>query len=63
MKNKSWLYIAILTLILAITWLAISAFSYFRKSTVPSDAVQASSPLDPTIDMTLINKLQERANK
>lgn len=59
--NRSWLYLAVLTLVVALTWTATSAIGYFRRSTVPQDVEKAAAPLDPDLDTTLFTKLQQRA--
>ncbi len=63
MRNKSWLYLSILTLIVAITWATVSAVGYFRKTTVSTDVEKAAQPLDPNIDVAIFTKLQSRVNK
>lgn len=60
-KNKSWLYISVLTLIVALTWVTVSAVAHFRKSEVAPDVEKISSPLDPAIDTTFFAQLQRRA--
>lgn len=60
-RSRSWLYLAILTLVVALTWTATSAISYFRRSTVPQDVEKAAAPLDPSLDGAFFTKLQQRA--
>ena len=60
-KNKSWLYISILTLIVALTWVAVSAIGHIRETTVPKDVEQAASPLDPNLDTAFFARLQQKA--
>lgn len=62
-KNKNWLYFSILTLVVAIIWVAVSAVSHFRKSTVPSDVEANIIPLDPTIDMDFMSRLQQKSTQ
>lgn len=59
MKNKDrrWLYIAILSLVVAVTWVGVSAAARLRKSTVPADLEKVLKPLDPTIDTTVFSDL------
>mgnify|MGYP003394139073 CR=1 FL=1 len=63
MKNRSWLYLAILTLVVALTWATVSAISHFRKTTVTSDIEKATAPLDPNLDMAFFTKLKERSGE
>lgn len=60
-RNRSWLYLSILTLVVALTWTMVSAISYLRRSTVPSDVEKATAPLDPALDAAFFAKLQQRA--
>lgn len=60
-KNKSWLYLTILTLVVALTWVAVSAISHFRQTTIPKDVETAAAPLDPNLDAEFFNSLQQKA--
>lgn len=62
MKNKSILYLSILTLVVAVTWATVSAIGHLRKPIVPTDVEKAAQPLDPNLDVELFTKLQNRAN-
>lgn len=59
-KDRHWLYIAILALILALSWVGVSAWERLRTSTVPPDIEKVASPLDPNIDQSIFSKLSER---
>ncbi len=60
MKERTWLHIAILTLITSLIWVSVSIHSTLRKTTVPPDVEKVIAPLDPTIDFELLNSLSER---
>lgn len=60
-KNRSWLYISILTLVVALAWVGVSAISHFRKSTVPTDIEKATAPLDPNLDANFFLKLSQKS--
>ena len=55
------MYISILTLVVALTWVAVSAISHFRQSTVPKDVEQAIVPLDPNLNAAFFTKLEQKA--
>lgn len=60
-KDRGWLYLAILTLVVALTWVAVSAIIRFRQPTVPKDIEKAAAPLDPNLDAAFFTRLQEKA--
>lgn len=60
-KDKGWLIISILIIVIALTWLGVSAYNTLRKSTVPPDVTVAITPLDPEIDKDIIPLLDKRA--
>ncbi len=59
-KDRRWLYIAILTLVLALCWVGVSAIERLRTSTIPPDIEKIMSPLDPNIDRSIFSKLSQR---
>lgn len=58
--DRRWLYIAILSLIVALTWVGVSAVARLRKSTIPEGLEKVMKPLDPTIDTTIFSDLSKR---
>lgn len=60
-KNRSWLYLTILTLVVALTWVTVSAISHFRQTTIPKDVEVAAAPLDPNLDTDFFNYLQQKS--
>lgn len=59
-KDRSWFYIAVLTLVLAITWAVMAAWSKAHQSTVPPDVEKIMTPLNPKLDSVILNKLQQK---
>lgn len=59
-KDRKWLYIAILSLVIAVTWVVISAVSRLRQTTIAPDVEKAMTPLNPKIDQTVFDDLQKR---
>lgn len=59
--NKAWVYIAILTLITAFAWLAITVKNSFTKPTLPASIESLTRPLDPNLDITTLKSLSDRA--
>lgn len=60
-KNRSWLNLALLTLLVAIVWTVVTAVASIRKSTIPADIEKVMTPLNPVINRQIFNTLQERA--
>jgi len=52
---------AVLTFLVVLVWVVVSAVGRSRQNTIPADVAQLAQPLDPKIDTGLILKLQERA--
>lgn len=59
MKNKGWLYIAILTFFVALIWVVVSAIANFRKSTLPADIAEVIKPLPTAFDESVFSSLKE----
>ena len=60
MKNKrTTVIIAILTVIVAILWLLSSAFKVSQQSTITPELEQIITPLDPTLDAGVFERLQQ----
>lgn len=60
-KDKSWFYLAILTLIAAIVWTSVTVIANSRKSTIPEDIEKIMTPLNPVINQDVFSILQKRA--
>lgn len=60
MKSKGWLYLAILSFIVALIWSGVSIVANLRKSTIPSDIQTIMAPINPNLDQTLLQKIQDR---
>lgn len=60
-KDKSLLYLAILTFSVALIWVLVSAVASFRKSTIPADVQQVATPLNPDLNRSLFEKLTQRS--
>ncbi len=59
-RDKKWLYIAVLALVLAVCWVEVSAVEKLRTSTLPADLEKVMTPLDPNLDQTIFTKLAQR---
>ncbi len=59
-KDKSWLIISSLVVLIAVIWLGISAILTLRKSTIPPDVSVAVTPLNPQINQEVIPLLEKR---
>ncbi len=59
-RDRRWLYIAILSLILAFFWVGVSAAARLRKSTLPEGLDKVMTALDPTIDISIFTDLAKR---
>ena len=59
-KDRRWLYIAILSLVIAIIWVGVSLALKRRQSTIAPDVQKVIVPLDPTIDQSIFTKLAKR---
>lgn len=60
MKNKDWLIIAILTFLLAMVWVGVSALAQIRQSAIGADVEKVASPLNPNLDREFFSKLESR---
>lgn len=59
-KDNRWLYIAILSFVIALIWVGATIIIKQRKSTIPPDLEKVTQPLDPTIDRSILIKLSKR---
>ncbi len=59
-KDRRWIYIGILAVVVATTWIAVSAIAGLRKSTIPSDIEKVAAPLNPDLDRSVFTKLSAR---
>ncbi len=59
-KDKRWIYIAILSVVVAVSWAAVSAVTKLRKSTVPPDIEKVAEPLNPNLDKSIFTILSKR---
>lgn len=60
-KDKKQLYLAVLTLVVAVVWAGVSLVSSLRKVTIPADIERVIAPLDPGVDKELLEALGVRA--
>lgn len=59
-KNKrTTVIISILTVIVAILWLISSAFKVSQESTITPELEKIITPLDPTLDSRVFERLQQ----
>lgn len=59
-KDRRWIYIGILCLIIGIVWVAVTVIVKTRQSTVPQDLERVMRPLNPVIDRAIFTKLATR---
>ncbi len=59
-KDKTWILISFLTLVIAVIWLSIVVKSSLTKPTLPGNLEEISKPLDPTLDKTVFEMLETR---
>lgn len=57
---KDWLTIAILTIIMALTWIVFGVYQTLTKSTVPEPVKTQALPLQSQLDEKVIDELQGR---
>ena len=60
-KRSNWVYISILTFLLAIVWAGVSAYAQAKKPTVPADLQKIMEPLDPNLQMSTLEKIKGRS--
>lgn len=60
MKKRRNIYLAIITLITIILWVVVGVFNSYQQTTVTPDVVKAIAPLDPVIDGSVFNRLENR---
>lgn len=61
-KHKAWIFISLLTLVTALIWLGVSVRSTLLKSTVSESAAQLITPLDSSLDQSVIDNLKNRSS-
>lgn len=60
MRSKNLAYISILSLILALCWLGVTAVSKMREKTTPPDLEKIMVPLNPYLDKEWFISLERR---
>lgn len=59
-KNQAWIIIAILTVVTALVWLAITVKTTLTKPTIPENLEVISKDLNPNLDKSVIDDLKQR---
>lgn len=59
-KDRSWFYISVLTVFVALIWAVMAAWGKFHQTTVPADVGKIMTPLNPKLDMIILDKLKNR---
>lgn len=59
-KDKTWILISFLTLVIAVIWLSLVVKTSLTKPTLPVSLEEISKPLDPSLDKSVFDKLQNR---
>ena len=59
-KDRRWLYIAIISFFLAAIWAGALAFAKLKSPVIPTDLEKIAKPLDPNIDRSVLLNLQRR---
>ena len=59
-KDRRWLSIAIMAVLVALFWVGLSAAEKLRRSTIPQDIEKVMTPLDPNIDRSIFIDLGKR---
>ncbi|KKU92319.1 MAG: hypothetical protein UY21_C0002G0018 [Microgenomates group bacterium GW2011_GWA1_48_10] len=60
-KDKAWLIISLLTLATAVVWLGVTLATTLRRSTVPQNVNQLTTPLNPDLDLLFLQSLKQRS--
>lgn len=63
MKKKRNIYLAVVTLITVLCWMAFGVIHTYQKSTITPDVAKAMTPLNPTIDDRVFPELENRAQR
>ena len=58
--NRDIFVLSILTLITVLTWIAFDVYQALTRTTIPEVIQEQMKPLEPKIDKTKIERLQER---
>lgn len=59
-KDKTWILISFLTLLIAVIWLAVVVKSSLTKPTLPENLEEISKPLSSDLDKSVFDKLETR---
>lgn len=59
-KDKTWILISFLTLLIAVIWLAVVVKSSLTNPTLPENLEEISKPLSPDLDKGVFDKLETR---
>jgi hypothetical protein len=60
MNNKDVLIISVLTFITVVVWIAADAWHAYVTSTISSSLQQTIKPLNPKLDLTVLETLKSR---
>lgn len=59
-KNRNVLTFSILALIIVLVWAGVTALEHFRQSNLPKDIVMVAKPLNPELNLSFFNRLQQK---
>lgn len=59
-KDKTWILISFLILVIAVIWLAIVVRDSLTKPTLPENLEEISKPLNPSLDPEVFRELETR---
>lgn len=62
-KDTAWVVIAVLILVTAVLWLAITVKTTLNKETVPANLEKLSKPLNPNLDQSVFVQLKSRSDE
>lgn len=59
-KDKTWIIISFLVVLIALIWLGITVRNTLTKPTLPEDLERLEAPLSPNINEEVFEKLRQR---
>lgn len=59
-RDRSWFYIAVLTVFVAIFWGVAVAWDKSRQTTIPADVEKIMAPLNSKLDTVILDKLKNK---
>lgn len=62
-KNRTMVYLSLLSFLLALVWMGVSVVSTVRKTVIPADIEKVIEPLEVNLDKRLLETIANRRGR